>query len=246
VKPQCSRTQCRWAAQRWPLTSHPHSVTYSKRFVILANSRKSSGRCVAGIELTGQSLGPWVRPVSERASEELAIEERRYQNGRDVSLLDVVEVQFKAPRPHACQVENHVIDDGYYWVPAGTFEASRLLPVAVNRGPLWVDGYSSYSGENDRVPLPQADQLPSSLLLAAPTKASMLVAPGLKKRQVRMRFSLPPTQYCLTVTDPKLEAEYLSKPDGEYPFSGPVLVCVSLGEPFDGYRYKLAAAVLPI
>jgi hypothetical protein len=221
-------------------------MAYSKRFVILANSRKFSGRCVAGVEVKGQRLGPWIRPVSDRPSEELSIEERRYPNGRDVSILDIVEVQFKAARPHACQVENHVIDDGYHWMPAGTMGGSQLLPLAQDRGPLWIDGYSSYSGENDRVPLPQADQLSSSLALAAPTKASILVAPGLKKRQVRLRFTLQQTQYCFTVTDPRLEAEYLGKKDDEYPYSQHVLVCVSLGEPFDGYRYKLAAAVVPI
>lgn len=221
-------------------------MSYSKRFVCLANSRKFSGRCVAGIELTAAGLGDWVRPVSNRPSEELSIEERRYQNGRDVQVLDLIDVQLRQPRPHACQTENHVIDDDCFWVRAGTYPATKLLKAAKTAGPLWVDGYRSYNGENDRIPLPIADQQSSSLLLVGPQWAKIVVGPGLKKRQVRIRFQLTNARYCFTVTDPRVETEFLAKQDGEYEYGSQVLVCVSLGEPFDGFRYKLAAAVIPV
>lgn len=221
-------------------------MAYSKRFVCLANSRKSSGRCVAGIEITPNGLGGWVRPISDRPSEELSIVERQYQNGRDVQVLDIVDVQLLQPRPHACQTENHVIDDGYYWVNVGTYPATNLVSGAKTTGPLWVDGHRSYSGENDRIPLAAANQQTSSLVLAAPQSAKIVVGPGLKKRQVRIWFHLANVQYCLTVTDPRVETEFLSKQDGEYNYGSRVLVCVSLGEPFDGFRYKLAAGVIPV
>jgi hypothetical protein len=37
-----------------------------KRIVCLANSRKMSGRCLAGRELINGLPGGWVRPVSAR------------------------------------------------------------------------------------------------------------------------------------------------------------------------------------
>lgn len=43
-------------------TNRPPNVV--KRILCLANSRKLSGRCVAGREIANPRLGPWVRPVS--------------------------------------------------------------------------------------------------------------------------------------------------------------------------------------
>jgi len=43
-----------------------------KRLVCLANSRKLSGRCVAGRELSGGRPIGWVRPVSARENEEVS------------------------------------------------------------------------------------------------------------------------------------------------------------------------------
>ncbi|MCC7054866.1 MAG: hypothetical protein IT355_16460 [Gemmatimonadaceae bacterium] len=196
--------------------------------------------------MTGNAFGKWVRPVSSRGTEELSIDERRYEDGQDVKLLDLVEVAFKEPRPHACQVENHLIDDEHSWIRRGTIAASTLLPAAIASGPLWVDGFSSYGGENDRIPQADADQLPSSLILVVTEAATFEVGSGFKKRQVRIRFRLGNRRYLLSVTDPKVETDYLGKPDGEYSFETRALVCVSLGEPFDGYRYKLVAGFVPI
>lgn len=221
-------------------------MPYSKRIVCLANSRKFSGRCVAGIEVIPTGFGAWVRPISDRASEELSIEDRRYADGQDVRLLDVIDIQLIEPRPHACQSENHVIDDGYYWQRIGHITAADLIAFASPASPLWIDGQHSYSGENDRIRLDVADQLNSSLRLVSPGNVAISVGQGFKKRQVRAIFALGVTRYCLTVTDPGVEMQFLAKPDGEYALPGPALVCVSLGEPFDGYRYKLAAAVIPI
>ena len=52
-------------------------------------------------------------------------------------------------------------------------------------------------------------------------------------------------RYRLTVTDPKIEREYLKKINGTYLLqSKNVYMCVSIGEPYEGYCYKLVAAIL--
>jgi hypothetical protein len=99
---------------------------------------------------------------------------------------------------------------------------------------------------NDRIPSPLANTLPNSLILVAAKGAVVIVMQGRVKRQARLAFRLGTTSYNFVITDPKIEAQYFSGPNGTYPLSGQVLVCVSLGEPFDGYRYKLAAALVPI
>ena len=51
-----------------------------KRIVCLANSRKLSGRCVAGREWSEkQGAGDWIRPVSERDNQAASENERQYE-----------------------------------------------------------------------------------------------------------------------------------------------------------------------
>src|SRR2546425_7253376 len=119
---------------------------YAKRIVCLANSRKppSGGRCVAGREVTSAAFGGWIRPVSARPSQEISEEERRYQDGNDPRVLDVVEIQMIHTQPQHHQQENHLIDANYYWEKRGTVSWRDLQPAVEDpAGPLWLNGYSS-------------------------------------------------------------------------------------------------------
>ena len=94
-------------------------MQYIKTIVCFANSRKTAGRCIAGKEWQDGKPGDWTRPVSNRPSHEISEEERRYQDGNDPQLLDIIKVPCEHHLPVAHQRENQLIDPGYYWTKQG-------------------------------------------------------------------------------------------------------------------------------
>ena len=225
-------------------------MNFVKRIVCLANSRKPpSGRCIAGKQVLEAGYGPWIRPVSARPSAEVSEEERRYENGQDPRLLDVIDVPIIEAAPLLYQTENHIIDAEYYWVKKGQLTWTDLSQLVDEPETLWSNGDSTQGGLNDRVPLESAMEMTSSLVVIQPTSLSIQVetegaAFGNPRRRVRADFKYRRTNYLMVVSDPVAERTFLAKPDGRYPMDEACL-CVSLALPYtDNYCYKLVAAVI--
>ena len=78
----------------------PERPNAIKRILCLANSRKISGRCVAGREIVNGQPGVWLRPVSDRQHQEISWDERHYEDANDPQVLDIVSLPLIEPRPH--------------------------------------------------------------------------------------------------------------------------------------------------
>lgn len=215
--------------------------------VCLSNSRKTSGRCIAG--KTAEE-SKWVRPVSDRGSDEISEEERRYENGQMPKLLDIIVVPVMNHKPTLHQSENVLIDADYYWIKTGTFDESLndLLDFPED---LWGKGYSSYQGTNDRLPEGMCANFNESLYLIRPQNLEIIVRVeggefGNAKRKVRAELEYNGGTYLLPVTDPMVERRYLSGDNGRFHLStGQIYLCVSLGLPYDdGYCYKFLASLI--
>ncbi|MGA5284050.1 dual OB domain-containing protein [Streptomyces griseoincarnatus] len=221
-------------------------MTPIKTLVCLANSRKLSGRCVAGIVNDGS--GEWVRPVSARPSREVSAHERQYKDRSEPNTLDIIMVPLLRPQPHGFQSENWLLDPNYYWAKTGRVGWNELLEMEQHPDALWINGSSTYNGSNDRVPTEEAATLSDSLKLIRVTDLTLQVhTPGEmfgdQRPVLRAWFSHAGHRYILRVTDPEYELQYLAKPEGIYEI-GESFLTVSLGEPYAGYAYKLVAAIM--
>ncbi len=222
-----------------------------KRIVCLANSRKEGGRCLAGKEVLAEGRpGAWVRPVSERADEAVSEIERQYADGGEPRLGDVIDVPLRAPRPKGYQRENWLLDPARRWRKARRLAPRELAHLADSPAPLWVNGHHTHHGRNDRVPLDRALKLESSLRFIAVDALELAViapraAQGDFRRRLKGRFRHAGDEYRLWATDPVYEERYLNRPNDRYEL-GPCLLTVSLGEPYQGYAYKLVAAIIEV
>jgi hypothetical protein len=225
-------------------------VNYSKKIVCLANSRKPSGRCVAGREVLENGYGGWIRPVSVRPSAEISLEERRYENGKDPQILDVIEIPMIAAVPRLHQNENHMIDAEYCWTKKGALTWVDLSDLVDTPASLWTNGDSTYCGTNDRVNQALASQFTNSLFLIQPEALHVQVQTeggmfGNPRRRVRADFRYNGTGYNFIVTDPLAEQAFLARDNGVYQLHDAYL-CISLTEAYEGDRscHKLVAAII--
>ncbi|WP_424946793.1 dual OB domain-containing protein [Candidatus Spongiihabitans sp.] len=235
-------------------------MSYTKTIVCLANSRRTGGYCVAGKEVVSEGCGGWIRPVSERETEEISQQEQTLPDGSLLQLLDVVTIPMQEPKPKHHQQENHLIDGTGSWEKTGTLN-QRDLPALLDdvSDTLWINGSSTVAGNNDRVPVADTRNLENSLLLIQPTSLTIIVQyesyKGGGRPDVRAEFIYQGCDYSIRVTDPDAEKKYQDigytdhKAGKEMPHRYPVAVddvylCVSLADEFEGYCYKLVAGII--
>jgi hypothetical protein len=103
--------------------------------------------------------------VSVRHSAELSEDERRYENGVQPKVLDIIAIPLTAANPQPHQSENYVIDSRYHWKKQGEITWPGVKQLVDKPVPLWSTGDSTQNGHNDRVKLETASNLTNSLML---------------------------------------------------------------------------------
>lgn len=219
-----------------------------KRIVCLANSRKLNGRCIAGKELVAGRPAQWIRPVSSRDHQGVSEYERQYEDGTDPENLDIIDIPLLGARPQEYQQENWLLDPSQSWSKVGRFQFDKLSELVDQADGLWIDGERSSNGLNDRVPIHIAAGLTTSLKLISVDALTLSVflsggAFGDSKRRVQAQFRFTEKKYHLWVTDPRYERRYLQQRDGQH-YIQHCYVTISLGKAFNGYTYKLVAAII--
>lgn len=219
-----------------------------KEILCLANSRKLNGRCVAGIEIQDDKRTGWIRPVSQREHEEVSEADRRYVNGQDPRVLDIIKIPLLEHRPRLYHQENWLLDPGYYWEKTRRLAWNDLNSFLDPTAALWINGNHTYNGLNDQIPFDTAKNLRTSLRFIHTDNLKLRTfAPrqsfGDSKRRVHAIFRHAGVDYKLWVTDPVCEQWCLAQEDGTHTI-GESYLTVSISEEFNGYCYKLVAAVI--
>jgi hypothetical protein len=189
-----------------------------------------------------------VRPVSDLPRGEL----RRYHyevESREPRPLDVVRFGFAERLQDPAQPENVLLNDDE-WELIGRVSPAQAY---VRLEPFFSAG-SAILGDTERS-IPEdtaAAGIPSSLALVAPDGAlSFRVREFDGKKKARVIFDLESGHYDLPLTDPVAKLQVVAAGVGlhdpgdvGFPADGRALLTVSLGEPFDGQRWKLVAALI--
>ncbi len=231
-----------------PIFESVCSETVSVEILCLANSKKYSQHCVAGLRTDG---GGWLRPVTLTGEGALSTEDITLPDGTQPRLLDVLRVCCSRPVPKPHQPENRLLAPGPWELVARPApEARRLLEQNLSPGtPLLGDC---------------RDRIAHCLFKYAPARASLvLIRPThlewevrLTKnfhRQTRAKFRLGNAFYNLSVTDPAAALRLAASPPGlytpaeaGYAAGDDLLFTVSLGEPteWDHCCYKLVAGAI--
>src|SRR5262249_26468471 len=81
-----------------------------------------------------------------RPNGEVSEYERRYEDGSDPHVLDIVSVPLLQPQPHSFQSENWLLDPDRYWQKIGRVGSDKLLTLEQRPRTLWINGLYGSTG----------------------------------------------------------------------------------------------------
>ena len=226
---------------------------HTATLLVLANSWKRGGRCVAGrrvsIAGTQLTLGEWVRPVappSGTCEGELLDRHCETSPGRQVRVLDVVQVPLRQPAPKPGQPENHEIVADKPWRRLGSVGTGSIRSLAEAPSGLW----DLDPNRTDRVAASDIERMSprNSLVVIQPRSFRVKLRPKDGRMQWRGCFSYGSHEYDLSLTDDTFREDMASQTGSATEFvpafKDRCLLCISLGGAFGDYHYKLVAAVI--
>ncbi|NMA74811.1 MAG: hypothetical protein GX963_11775 [Bacteroidales bacterium] len=206
--------------------------------VVLANSFKEGGRCLAGKTVI---TGRWIRPISDRTKKgELNNEEYSDPQGVEYKQLDILRIPLKISCPEFYQPENYLFDHRRI-KRIGQYPFEQLENIVDRPNSVWL--------QDSR----QADRLCENTLQDAPPNQSLLL---IKPERFSIRkIGSPPKfravfvynefEYDLSITDPSIyhQLKY-KKGDLIVNVRKPVFLCISLGQIWNGYSFKLVSSII--
>jgi len=200
----------------------------NKKIVILANSRKLSGKCVAGKDEDGE----WIRLTKNGHNPIPVIEARNYY------MLKIIEAEGLI-NTSSTEFNYHTENSIYTNVKLlGNLDLSKIDNLTDN--PIDIFGTGKYVIEED------AQNLNQSLIFVKVTNFSMYYKhSGQYGDKLRGQFTYKKKNYSdMAVTDTFCEERFALRGSNYQESYRQVYITVSLGEIFNGAAYKLISGVV--
>ncbi|WP_207917365.1 hypothetical protein [Streptomyces sp. BK205] len=148
-------------------------------------------------------------------------------------------VRLSGSKPDGFQCENWLLDPTVQWEREGWVDWDGLCTLEQRPNGLWINGYHSWGGVNNKIPTERESEVSDSL--------NLIRVDSVQLRQLDSKlfahFEYSGSVYALNVTDPiyeeKLAAGGLARRK-----LGESFITVSLGKDYHGYLYKIAAAII--
>lgn len=219
-------------------------MSSTREIIILANSAKKGGHCVAGKDI---KTGEWIRPVSSVNGGELTREQATLRSNSYswvAKTLNKVVINFDCHAPLSNQPENYLIDSSA-WKANYRIDRTILDSFLDTPEHLWM-----YSPKQDRVNARLFEQglVPnhqSLYLIKVESIAYNVILNVSGQQRVKGTFEYNGMEYTFSVTDPAY-CRYKNGPLGHSFTEYDKYLCLSLGEKFEatGDCFKLIASVL--
>lgn len=212
-----------------------------RKFIITALSDKNNEYCVSGVDMQDNKH---YRLCSSNTSTCRAVDQYClfYVNNTKVKVLDVCEVEIVESIPEDMQPENILVNWAIKPVHIGEITKDMLAYCVTNHKHVFFNGWRKVD--------------PNNLILNGDSKHSLeLISVDKLTIEYRVpfygghaklygRFRYKGVLYDeISITDPKIKAQYYQKELGEYTLLNP-LILLSLGVLYEGYNYKLIASVI--
>lgn len=211
-----------------------------KYFVCLANSKKYSQRCVAGVEveqinegfrLVRQNGEPkWIRPVTRAEHGEVPNELVDH-----LKLLDIVEVEVTGACSSSYQSENVLFNHFSLKTVRQIHNIESAIPQMLTKK----TGYL-FGNKGKAVSTEEIKKLDYSLILIKPENVRISLTTNLKPRA---GFKYQGINYVFPVTDLDFLNNYVQNKDVLLSCEN-IFFTISLGIEFEDWHYKLVAGIV--
>lgn len=220
------------------------------KMVILANSWRPGGVCLAGKTLPCNHGSKWLRPIHSEKKPALPTELCKHSNNV-FKIGDIVEFEVSKKIPDQHQTENVLLPNqpSFSYLRCASKDELKKLASGEPKD-LWLNDRKSTNGLRDYIENPKEIKNKNSLrwiyapsvTISSKDDGEFFDNPG--RISVRAEFEYCGVNYKLKVKDRIVEGEFSSKAPSEKSV-GPHYLCISLTLPYDdnGRAYKLVAGM---
>lgn len=220
-------------------------MSFTRNIVILANSYKKNGSCVAGKDIDTKE---WIRPVADSDGAALNSDQTKMTNSiwdgtYALKTLQKAKIKFIKKVPLSSQPENYLIDASSTWSHHYNLKRESLSAYEDHPEHIWSYGYVK-----DRVSVDilneKIDENHHSLYLIHVDTITMRVERNYNGYNKLVGiFTYNGKEYEFNVTDP-LYCKYKKRETGYTFEESDKFLCLSLTDAFYGDHYKLIASIL--